>query len=421
MDNYHNNKKQLKKLPLKCTKYDSWMDIINITGGSGGSQSVILIGKVNDINIVLKCTPLQKKRNYMKEIPNGDLVEIDIYKYLTKNYLDTEITPHIVGIYQHKKCDNIKKFFKKKCPTIYEKLTNKKSANYWNRICDFNDKINRFQNKLHLLLLEYCPLKIDNEFEKLIKKYKSKKITIKELEDFIYRVIFQIIYTLGHLQQNEKQFYHGDLFLRNILGVNECQKGNNDYIEYIFNNKQFYLPANGFYSKMSDFASVIYPKFIPNDMLNNTFFFDNKTDVFAFLRDLYDGQNLGATSLMELMRRNKMKKKDINIVKNIFKKFIDVKTIDNMNSINKRQLDRLWHIKKYPFLRKLVKEPKQYLLSNVFDKFKKLPKDGKVIKTFGIDTNKKGGGYEYKYREYKLKYLDAKNKLFYDKEKYKKN
>ena len=54
--------------------------------------------------------------------------------------------------------------------------------------------------------------------------------------------------------------------------------------------------------------------------------------------------------------------------------------IDKMNSINRRQLNRLWHIKEYPFLRKLIKEPKQYLLSNVFDKFKNLPDGGKIIK-----------------------------------------
>lgn len=419
MDNYNNNKKQLIDLSLRCTNYKSWIDIITITGGSGGSQSVVLIGKVDDIKIVLKCTPLRKKREFMKEIPNRDLVEIDIYKYISRKYLDTSITPHFVGIYQHRKCNDIKKFFKEKCPTLQELLTNKKIAEKKKKICDFNDRLRWFQKTLHLLLLEYCPLKIDSEFEQLLIRYKQKRVNIEELTEFLYRVIFQILYTLAHIQKKEKQFYHGDLFLRNILGVNECSKNINDYVEYIYNNKKFYFPANGFYTKISDFGTtIILPMHMANTLSKkDDFYNDNKTDVFAFLHDMYDGQNLGATSLIKLARDNKMIKKDITNLRNIFKKFLDVNMIDKMNRINKKKLDRTWHIKEHSFLRKLVKEPRQYLSSNVFSRYNKLPKNGRVIKTFGVNNNKSGGtrssnersGDYNKYIKYKAKYLLLKN------------
>ena len=154
----------------------------------------------------------------MKEIPNYDMVEIKIYKYLTKKYLDTCITPHIVGIYQHEKCNNIKRFLNKKCPKLKDLLTKKKYKKFNDKICKFNKKLFRFQDKFHIMLLEYTPLKIDTFFEKLIKDFKSKKIRFRVIEDYILRIIFQIIFTLAHLQDNEEYFYHGDLFLRNILG-----------------------------------------------------------------------------------------------------------------------------------------------------------------------------------------------------------
>lgn len=413
MDNYNNNKTQLLNLHLKCNKYDSWIDIIAITGGSGGSNSVVLIGKINDIKVVLKCTPLHIKRNFMKEIPNRDLIEIEIYKYLSKKYLDGNITPHIVGIYQHKKCNDIRKIFNKKCPSVEQLLTNKKFANKEDKICAFNKRINRFQNKLHLLLLEFCPLKIDGEFEKLIKNLKNKKITILEIENFIYRVIFQILFTLSHLQHKEKQFYHGDLFLRNILGTNECSMDSDDYVEYNFKNKKFYLSANGFYTKISDFGTtIISPKYIANDITNKEFYGDNKTDVFAFLKDLYDGQNLGATSLMEIAKNNKINKKDINKLRNIYKKFIDVDKIDKINKINKQMFNWIWHIKEYSFLKRMVKEPHRYMNYNYFGQYKTLPTNGRVIKIFGLNENQKGGNINYfdKYVKYKSKYINLKNK-----------
>jgi hypothetical protein len=410
MDNYSYNKKKLQKLPLKCSKFNSWIDIITITGGSGGSQSIILIGIVDDVKIVLKCTPIIKKQDFMKEPPNNDLVEIEIYKYLTKKYLDHDITPHIVGIYQHKKCNDIIKFFKKKCPSMLDLLTNKKAASTNDRICNFNQRIDIFQKELHLLLLEYCPLNIDDEFRKLIKKYKNKRITIKELEDFIYRVIFQILFTLAQLQKNEKQFYHRDLFLRNILGVNECSKDETDYVEYIFGNKRFYLPANGFYAKISDFGmSIVSPKFISNRLPSKESYKDNNSDVFNFIRDIYDGANFGANSLMTIARDNKLSKGDITKLKNIFKNFIDVKMIDKTNNINKRLIDRTWNIKKYPFLKKMVKEPNQYMSYNFFNRYKELPKGCNVIKTYGKNPMK-GGNREYReYIKCKNEYIRLKN------------
>ena len=79
-----------------------------------------------------------------------------------------------------------------------------------------------------------------------------------------------------------------------------------------------------------------------------------KCDIFNFLHDMYNGDNLKNKPVMSLIN-----KKDKRIIRNVFKKYMDVSLFDKINKINKSKLNRTWTIKKIPFLSDSVKTPKQ--------------------------------------------------------------
>ena len=61
MDNYNEHKFANKKLKLTCNNYNLLIRHPRILTGSGGSESIILIGNINGVNVAIKCVPLRKK------------------------------------------------------------------------------------------------------------------------------------------------------------------------------------------------------------------------------------------------------------------------------------------------------------------------------------------------------------------------
>ncbi|NIO44886.1 MAG: hypothetical protein GTN36_05035 [Candidatus Aenigmarchaeota archaeon] len=225
----------------------------------------------------------------------------------------------------------------------------------------------------------------------LVHEFKTKKIKFLAIENFIYRASFQIIYTLACLYKNEKNFTHNDFFLRNILGTYETSYGNNDYVEYKIFNKSFYLSANGFYSKINDFGfTVIYPTIKPNFVDETSGPLsrqpwkkdDEKSDIYNFFYDFYNGENLGAFSTMRIFVDNRMPKVYIRKLQKIFNNFIKIKELSKMMNVDLRRMDGMWNISDYKFMQKLVKTPKEYIKSEVFKRYSKLPKGSRIVQTY---------------------------------------
>ena len=91
-----------------------------------------------------------------------------------------------------------------------------------------------------------------------------------------------------------------------------------------------------------------------------------KCDIFNFVHDFYDGQNLGAICIALL---NKKSSKKQRVIRNVFKKYIDVKVIDKANSVNRQKLDLIWGIKNIQYLENTVLTPDQYLKNKTFSKY----------------------------------------------------
>jgi hypothetical protein len=381
--------------------------IKRILFGSGGSNNIILdVRNKNDNKLIVKIIPDFIYVN-VREKPNHDQLEIKFYQFFTKKYILTDRSPHIVGIYNHQNCSRIDKLLnnikpnKKICPSYEDKLTKKlKMTDIDNKLCDL---LLRYEMKLidpifDVILLEYC----DNELSKLIEQHiyiiKNSKpayvdTNISNFISVLYRILFQIIFTLAIIKEDYPGFSHGDLFVRNILLLKESSYSNNEYVAYYYKQKIFYLSANGQYAKINDFGlSIIVDELEPNtyqfDKQLHKFIhknpFDEKSDIFNLLHDIYDGQNLGTSSIMVLANELKIPHKKIKYIRDFLGKFIKVDIIDHINNINPELLDQTWDIDQIKVLENTVLTPDRYLTKNHFEIFQELPQDAKIIRHFNF-------------------------------------
>jgi hypothetical protein len=381
---------QINTMKLHCNIVNS-LRSLRILYGSGGSRNIIIIAEDNKRLIVLKIIPQFNKDFNVNVASNADQLEIKFYELFTKDLLMKNRTPHIVGIYNKIRCNNFNDLFKNKCPPE-EKILTTKIDQTIKPICNLKieKKYNMVKSTYDIVQLEYAPLNITTFIEenKLIKK--------KEIFDFIDRVVFQIMYTMAGMHKIYKNYVHSDLFLRNVLGVELGIYADNTFVEYKIFNKSYYLPANGYYTKITDFGGSAIASKLENNMTGfikssagqrfHLSLYNKKTDIFNFLHDLHDGQNLGAKSIMALCQEHHVKKSVITKIRKSFNKYINTKIIDKINKVNRYDLNITWYINNIKILENTVHEPHQYFKLGVFKKFEVLPKNGKIIYQYSFDS-----------------------------------
>lgn len=378
------NSENIKTIIKKSIKKKS------IVFGSGGSNNIIIIKTL--LNLVIKITPTIKN-NLLKKQYNNDLFEINIYKKLTNEF--PNITPHIVYCYRHYIINDVSIILPSKCLTLDQKLVlgKKKIDENNEHLCMLKNKYNKnlLDNKLNIITLEYCSTNISNYFESIL-LMKDNKLKIKFFIYNLNRIIFQVLFTLAVIQDKYPDFIHNDLFLRNILAIEESKWNNNDYVQYNFNNKSYYLPANGIYIKITDFGyslNILNNNSTLVDEINNDVqdLFEIKNplrDVYTFFYDLYDGANLGSLSLTTIINKYSKNKENktklIKILKNEIGKYFNYSKVDKYK--NNYNIDWEWNISDSNILKSTIKKPNEYFNTNVFNIFIVKPKDANIIKTF---------------------------------------
>ncbi|AFX92686.1 putative serine/threonine-protein kinase [Megavirus courdo11] len=402
--NFNNLYDKLHDYKINC-KIINNVDIKNILFGSGGSSNIILdVENKNEDRFIIKVIPDFIYTN-VKIKPDHNQLEIKFYQFFTKKYILSNRTPHIVGLFQSIKCQNISSLLKKiksknlKCPTFEDSLTKKDNISYADyKICDLllNYEMKLLDPNFDMVLLEYCPI----DFSKFIKNMvedihfanRNEVGTLISIFSYnINRILFQIIFTMAIIKDDYPGFLHGDFFVRNILLSIVRDYNENDYVAYHYQQRIFYLPANGLYSKINDFGMSI----IVNELQNSTYEldkiqnkkyrvnpFNTKNDIFNLLHDIYSGQNIGTISLIELSSKLNMNIDKIYHLRNLLKKFIDVDKIDEINSINHETLDTTWFIDGVKTLENTVNTPHEYLVNRTFEIFQELPKNAKIIQHY---------------------------------------
>src|SRR5579872_4752946 len=295
--NLYNQFKSTKITDQFTKKYS----IERIMVGSGGSEDIIVHFKRKKTNLIAKI--------FLHH--SGDdrtMFEIKILQFLVKRFLLTNRTPHLVGLYNHQRFTNLSHFLnytiklKSKCMSYEDKLIKKSQQSYLDSmICDLREKSNQglISNSVDLVLLEYC----ENNLGYVIRDYmyelhqKPSKGLLDEFVYQLYRLLFQLIFTLAIIQDDYPGFCHDDFFCRNILIKIENAYDDLDYVEYRYLNQRFYLPANGLYAKISDFGMSVIVGQVDTDRYNKStqkwqrYYhqnpFNHKIDIFNLLHDIY--------------------------------------------------------------------------------------------------------------------------------------
>lgn len=382
------------QLKINCNISEQFT-IEKIMFGSGGSDNIILGVSLPETKLILKIIPEIIEFNYRIK-PNYRKFEIDFYYFLTKNYILTNRTPHIVGIYNNQTCPHLDKIIRSikslKCHTLEEKLSRSIKISFSDNIlCETIDKVSGkiYDPECSILLLENCPMEfspfLTNSFFMLVDKKNDM-----DIDNFLYaldRILFQIIFTLAIIKKDHRGFAHRDLFMRNILLSGELDLSDDDYLAYHYNDKIFYLGANGIYAKINDFGlstitSVLETNVEEFDSTINEYnhknSFNEKNDIYNLLYDLYDGANIGSTSLKKLFSIAKSPYRINKEIISYMNKFIRTKTIDKIND-NYEYASNIWGIDKISLLENTIKTPNEYLMGKHFNSYLKLPENGRVI------------------------------------------
>ncbi len=300
----------IKKKPLhKCNILPS----DKIFFGSGGSSTIIVISNNEQ---AYKFFPVY----FYSDDPNSNMqierqnksaiTELAIGKNLSKNIIDKGISPHFVKFYGYNECENIQKIFKK-CPSYISFLKSKITDPLCKEIYK-GYPTSRVSDDYMVVSMEYCDFTSSQFLEDIAKK------SVEKIEYYLDIFIFQIFYTIFATRKIYPDFSHRDLFLRNIIGIK--QKPSGRYYRYTINKIIYDIPVEFFVPKIADYGRTnLNEKYHESKLIRN-----DPIDLFNFIYDIFDGQNLGTTSLKTLCKNSNEKQK---FLVKYFNKFFNTKKI----------------------------------------------------------------------------------------------
>lgn len=307
-------------------------DTDTVLFGDGGSSAIIVITKdkrvykiftlytfIDDINLD------KQTKNLNKRVED----ETKIYELLTKNIINKNITDHIVKYISSNNCNNAKSLFKK-CPKSYVEFL-KIAEDQKTKMCKqyyIGHPKRKINNDYKVIEIEYCNYSCA-DFMKNI-----SKLPEIEMEKYLDIFFFQIIHTILSIQKIYPYFTHNDLFMRNILGKKEKDNGN--YYTYEFNRKKYYIPQKNFYPKINDFGMTN----LNNDHKDIKLYKSEYKDIYNILFDVYNGGNLGSTSLTELCKDNPDK---LKFLKMYFSNYFNIDVIDEYKAKSPGRMDWDWN------------------------------------------------------------------------------
>ena len=322
---------------------------------SSSYYSIVIITKSKHIYkiILIFYSPLIiDKYNYIKMLNDNVKYEIKIFKLITRNIINKNISNHFVKYIGSNKCTDAKLLFDKCSPSYVEfmKLEDEKKT----ELCSiyFQGYPNRkLQNTYKVMEIEYC----DYSCTEFIKDISN--LSILEIDIYLDIFFFQIIHALASIKKVYPYFQHNDLFMRNILGSKEKDNGN--YYTYKYNNKTFYVPQKKFFPKINDFGlSNLNDKYKMYKIYNSEY-----KDMYNIMLDIY---KTGCTSFTKLCNKDEHK---LNFFKTYFSNFFNVDIVEDL--FNKNPEEMMWNndnIKDIEFIEYIELKSPDYLLNNYFYK-----------------------------------------------------
>ena len=324
--------------------------------GDGGSSAIIVITKDKKVYKIFTLYNFILDIELDKQIKDANIRvnnEIKIYELITKNIINKNITDHFVKYISSNDCNNAKSLFQK-CPKSYTEFL-KLAKEQKTKMCEsyfrgYPDK--KVNDKYKVVEIEYC----DYSCADFIRDV--SKLPEIEMEKYLDIFFFQIIHTILSIQKIYPYFVHNDLFMRNILGLRE--KDNNNHYEYKFNNKTYYVPQKKFYPKINDFGLTNLNAEYKDVKLYKSLY----KDIYCIIFDVYNGGNLGSTSLSELCKDNPDK---LKFLKLYFSNYFNVDVIDEYKTKSERNMNWDWgNITDDEFLKSIEMKNPNDLMNDYF-------------------------------------------------------
>jgi hypothetical protein len=301
--------------------------------GSGGSRAIIAIVDDRVYKYFPVFSPVSNSEDRVEKEISGIKYEIAICKELTKRFVKSNKTPHIIQFYGAHKCSKIPQSIFSMCVSYAEFLMNKKKAD---KKCEYLYKGHPVELHKPMFILEIE--KATNSLENAIVAVSKRPVV--DILSFLDRLFFQVFFTLETIKLSFPRYSHNDLFIRNVLTIDMgFQK--DTYIRYRHGDMVFDVPADGLFVKLADFGnSQLSPSFSKANSMSLPCLLNPYRDYFSILYDVYDGENLGGKSLMSLIKSSTKKKR----IDDYFKQFIDVAVFKKvMKNEKKKFLDRNWN------------------------------------------------------------------------------
>lgn len=340
-------------------------DTDKILFGDGGSSAIIIITKDKRVykiftmyNFILDTELNKQIKNQNERVSN----EIKIYELLTKKIIDKNVSNHIVRYINSNDCNNSKLLFKK-CPKSYTEFL-QLAKDQKTKMCETYFKgypDNVLNDKYKVIEIEYC----DYSCADFIRDV--SKMPEIEMEKYLDIFFFQIIHTILSIQKVFPYFTHGDLFMRNILGLRE--KDNQNWYTYEFNNKKYYVPIKKFFPKINDFGLTNL-----NDEYKNVKLYKSEyKDIYNIIFDVYNGGNLGSKSLSDLCKDNPDKLKFLQLY---FSNYFNTGIIDEYKLKSEDNMNWDWNnIMDDDFMKSIeMKKPSDLLNGYFYNIFSKINK-----------------------------------------------
>ena len=324
--------------------------------GDGGSSAIIVITKDKKVYKIFTLYNFILDIELDKQIKDANIRvnnEIKIYELITKNIINKNITDHFVKYISSNDCNNAKSLFQK-CPKSYTEFL-KLAKEQKTKMCEsyfrgYPDK--KVNDKYKVVEIEYC----DYSCADFIRDV--SKLPEIEMEKYLDIFFFQIIHTILSIQKIYPYFTHNDLFMRNILGLRE--KDNNNHYEYKFNNKTYYVPQKKFYPKINDFGLTNLNAEYKDVKLYKSLY----KDIYCIIFDVYNGGNLGSTSLSELCKDNPDK---LKFLKLYFSNYFNVDVIDEYKTKSEKNMNWDWgNITDDEFLKSIEMKNPNDLMNDYF-------------------------------------------------------
>lgn len=370
----------LKEKKINCDNIEEKLktkkEVLELLGM--GTFGVAFLGCLDEMcndKISVKFITMKKKYNVDNTHPA--IIEVLVGKKLS-SFVSEKKTPHINFTYKGFTC-NIEKL--KKLKTIQN------SEWFKERIYDIknNDYYSIFKQKFLKDIMILFNEIADTDFKKYVLNRYNKNEPLTFIEHL--SAFFCFCYTMCVVVYNIPNYRHNDIKPNNLLVSLNKNYDENNYIKYIIFGKTFYIPQNEFSIKLHDFDYSYSDEFKNQKIVNYSGLFKeiNATPFTNPLYDLHEYMNFyirdfgkyinGSeidTYFKSLFSKNTFGEENIYTVRF---KLTNFKVNGNKTEMSDEQ--------RYNYIPKDMKTPGELLLTDkIFDKFRKLPKNGKVIETY---------------------------------------